>query len=799
MEQQNSLDLFSENEKYIKGRHLVTIFHNEQNLYSVIRVRVEDTNEENKDKEAVVTGYFPKIHEEETYVFYGQYKEHPKFGTQFHATHFKKEMPQTKQGVATYLSSGLFKGIGKKTAERIVETLGENAISQILQQPSLLDSIPKLAPEKAKELYDSLLEHQGLEQVMIGLNQYGFGPQISMKIYQAYKEETLKIIQENPYQLIEAVEGIGFGRADELGSQLGIKGNHPDRIKAGCLYVLEQECLQNGHVYCDAADLLEEVKRLLEDSQPNEISYQDISSELIKLEEESKIVGENKRVYMPSLYFSEKGIVTNIQQVLEQKEYAEQFPESEFLMALGELEERLDVQYAPSQKEAIQTALMSPMMILTGGPGTGKTTVIKGIVELYAELHGCSLDPHAYKKEEPFPILLTAPTGRAAKRMSESTGLPAMTIHRLLGMTGQENLDNEDEREIEGKLIIVDEMSMVDTWLAHQLLKALPVQIQVIFVGDEDQLPSVGPGQVLKDLLKSGTIPTVQLTDIYRQAEGSSIIELAHEIKKGQLPSDLIKPQRDRSFIRCQSSQIAEAVEKVVKNAKQKGYTAKDIQVLAPMYRGPAGIDNLNRILQEIFNANPDGKRKELKFGDVKYRIGDKVLQLINQPEQHVFNGDMGEIISIFYAKENTEKQDMVIVAFEGTEVTYTRADLNQITHAFCCSIHKSQGSEFPIVILPVVKSYYRMLRRNLLYTAITRSKQFLILCGEESAFRIGIEREDDQKRKTSLFEKLTAVTPAESVNEAESDMPTFLKEESMHLIDPMIGMENVSPYDFVD
>src|SRR5690606_20831851 len=392
----------------------------------------------------------------------------------------------------------------------------------------------------------------------------------------------------------------------------------------------------------------------------------------------------------------------------------------------------------------IKTALTNPMMILTGGPGTGKTTVIKGIVELYAELHGCSLDPTTYKKEEPFPILLAAPTGRAAKRMAESTELPAMTIHRLLGMTGQEQLDSDDERQIEGKLIIVDEMSMVDTWLAHQLLKALPDEIQVIFVGDEDQLPSVGPGQVLKDILRSQVIPTVQLTDIYRQKEGSSIIDLAHEIKKGIIPDNLLQPQKDRTFIRCQSSQIAEVVEKVVVNAKKKGYSAKDVQVLAPMYRGPAGIDNLNVILQEIFNPNSDGKRKEIQFGDVKFRIGDKVLQLVNQPEQNVFNGDMGEIISILYAKENTEKQDMIIVSFEGTEVTYTRSDLNQITHAFCCSIHKSQGSEFPIVILPVVRSYYRMLRKNLLYTAITRSKQSLILCGEESAFKIGIERKDD-------------------------------------------------------
>ncbi|MBS4176241.1 SF1B family DNA helicase RecD2 [Lederbergia citrea] len=797
MEGQNSLDLFSEHEKYIKGRHLVTIFHNEQNLYSVVRIRVDETNEETKDKEAVITGYFPKIHEQETYIFYGQYKDHPKFGLQFHAKHFKKEMPKTKQGVVTYLSSDLFKGIGKKTAERIVDALGENAISQILGNPSLLDSIPKLGPETAKELYDTLLEHQGLEQVMIGLSQYGFGPQISMKIYQVYKDEALTTLQKNPYQLIEDVEGIGFGRADELGSQLGITGNHPDRIKAGCLFVLEQECMQNGHVYLEAADLLERVKILLEDSQPVEIPFQDISTEVIKLEEEGKIIGEEKRIYMPSLFFSEKGIVTNIHRIMEQNEYADQFPESEFLIALGELEDRLGVQYAPSQKEAIQTALMSPMMILTGGPGTGKTTVIKGIVELYAELHGCSLDPHSYKKEEPFPILLAAPTGRAAKRMAESTGLPAMTIHRLLGMTAQDGYDSEDERQVEGKLLIVDEVSMVDTWLAHQLLKALPNHIQVIFVGDEDQLPSVGPGQVLKDLLRSEVIPTVQLTDIYRQAEGSSIIELAHEIKKGLTPPDLIKPQADRSFIKCQGAQIGEVVEKVVKNAKKKGYTAKDIQVLAPMYRGPAGIDNLNMILQEIFNPNSDKKRKELSFGDVKYRIGDKVLQLVNQPEQNVFNGDMGEVISILYAKENTEKQDMVIVSFEGTEVTYTRADLTQITHAFCCSIHKSQGSEFPIVILPVVRSYYRMLRRNLLYTAITRSKQFLILCGEESAFRIGIERKDDQQRKTSLYEKLALNHT--SFQESGDTEPEVLTEETLMMINPMVGMENVSPYDFMD
>jgi exodeoxyribonuclease V alpha subunit len=800
LNQQDSLDLFVEQEKFIKGRHLVTIFHNVQNLYTVLRIRVEETNDQYEDKEAVITGYFPKIHEQETYIFFGEFKDHPKFGTQFHASHFRKDIPQTKQGVVAYLSSEMFKGIGKKTAEKVVETLGENAISKILNQPSLLDSVPKLPPEKAKLLYDTLMEHQGLEQVMVALNQYGFGPQLSMRIYQAYKEETLEAIQKNPYQLVEDIEGIGFGRADELGYQLGISGNHPDRIKAACLYVLYSDCMQNGHVFVQALDLLEKVQKILEENKRDHIEFTNISNEIIMLEEEGKIVVEEKKIYLPSLFYAEKGLVSSIDRILKQTEYEDQFPESEFLLALGNLEERLNVQYAPTQKDAIQTALMSPMLILTGGPGTGKTTVIKGIVELYSELHGCSLEPKDYhKKGEPFPILLCAPTGRAAKRMSESTGLPAVTIHRLLGFNGTEGFDHDESSPLEGKIIIVDESSMVDIWLANQLFKALPENIQVILVGDEDQLPSVGPGQVLKDLLKSETIPTVRLTDIYRQAEGSSIIDLAHQIKKGLLPEDISIQQHDRSFIKCNQTQLAQVIEKVALNAKKKGYSAKDIQVLAPMYRGPAGIDRLNVILQEIFNANPDGTRKEMAFGDVLYRIGDKVLQLVNQPESNVFNGDIGEIISIFYARENTEKQDMVIVSFEGIEVTYTRQDLNQITHAYCCSVHKSQGSEFPIVILPISRSYYRMLRRNLIYTAITRSKNFLILCGELEALRIGVGKADEEKRQTTLCDKLQNAIPSISHAVKEGDQsPIISYEEELMNADPLIGMENVSPYDFM-
>jgi exodeoxyribonuclease V alpha subunit len=784
---QESADLFGENERYVKGLVKVVIFHNEQNLYSVLKVRVHETSENFEDKEITVTGYFPLLHEDDTYTFFGTLTNHPKFGLQFQTERFRKEIPQTKEGIIQYLSSDLFKGIGKKTAEAIVEKLGESAISKILQNPAILDDIPKVNKDKAKQLVEALVSHQGLEQIMIALNQFGFGPQLAMKIYQAYQDQTLTMIQENPYQLVHDVEGIGFIRADQLGQQLGISGKSSERIRAACLYNIEQLSLQEGHVYLTQEQLIVKTRELLNHSNQEPIHDTDIATEIITLGTEKKIMIEEERAYLPSLYYAEQSLVKNIHKVLDQTEYNDLFPESEFLLSLGKLEERMSVQYAPTQKEAIQKALMSPMLLLTGGPGTGKTTVIKGIVELYADLHGCSLDPKDYKKEEPFPILLVAPTGRAAKRMSEATGMPAVTIHRLLKWNGADGFEHDEDNPIAGKLLIVDEGSMVDIWIAHQLFKALPDQIQVIMVGDEDQLPSVGPGQVLRDLLASKIIPTVRLTDIYRQAEGSSIIELAHDIKQGKLPQNITVPTSDRSFIQCSQSQMKEVIEKVIKSAINKGYTAKDIQVLAPMYRGPAGIDQLNKLLQELFNPKTPGKR-EMKFGEVIYRNGDKILQLVNQPESNVYNGDIGEIVSIFYAKENTEKEDMIIVSFEGIEVTYTKQDFNQFTHAFCCSIHKSQGSEFPIVVLPIVKGYFRMLRRNLIYTAITRSKRSLVLCGERDALQMGISNSDSSERQTSLMLKLSGSI---EIDELQKELPFPVQ-------DANIGMENVTPYDFM-
>ncbi len=428
-----------------------------------------------------------------------------------------------------------------------MEALGERAITRIVEDRSTLKQVPKLTKEKADLLYQQLMEHQGIEQVLMTLTKYGFGLELSLKIYQVYKTQALDVIQNNPYQLISDVEGIAFRRADQLGAATGITGNHPDRIRAGCLFLLQELCLQEGHMFLPEHELIPQVERLLS-SPSHKVSADEISGQLVSIVEESKVMIEEERIYLNSLYFAEKGIVSSVRRLLD-SEIEDVFPEAEFLKMLGELEEELSITYAPSQKDAIQTALSHPLMILTGGPGTGKTTVIKGIVEGYARLHGISLDPKSYTRSNPFPLLLVAPTGRAAKRLSEATGLPATTIHRLLGWKGGNGGFEKDEFEpLHGQLLIVDEVSMVDSWLANQLLKSVPSGMQVVLVGDQDQLPSVGPGQVLKDFLDSRIIPTTSLTDIYRQAEGSSIIELAHSMKEGKVPPDLTEAHPDRRF-----------------------------------------------------------------------------------------------------------------------------------------------------------------------------------------------------------------------------------------------------------
>ncbi|MDL4841449.1 SF1B family DNA helicase RecD2 [Aquibacillus rhizosphaerae] len=761
-----------ERNSFIKGELVHTIFENEAEHFSIAKIKILDTNEAFEESEMVIKGYFTRLDPSEIYLFYGSVIEHKKFGKQYQVDHYQRFVPDTKDGLVAYLSSDLFYGIGKKTAEKIVDYLGETAVSKILNDSSVLDKVPGLTKDRAAQLKQGLKEHQGFEHVVVHLSKYGFGLKMAQKIYQAYKQDAIEILHKNPYQYVFDIEGFGFLRADEVAKQNDIPLNHPSRIQAGCIYVLHHS-LQNGHVFLPIKQHIIEVDQLI-NGQMYDISFDDISREILELNEQKKVIVVDSNVYLPSLYFAESGFCSQIKRIVE-KEQETQVSSAELMKIVGSIEEEESLSYGREQFQAIEKALSSKLMILTGGPGTGKTTVIKGIIKSYGEIHDLSLDQKDYDENKTYPFVLAAPTGRAAKRINESTGLPAVTIHRLLGWNGHESFEKDENNPLSGQLLVIDEFSMVDTWLAYQLFKAIPTDMQVLIVGDEDQLPSVGPGQVLSDLLTSGQVPSVKLEEVYRQKEGSKIIQLAHEIKKNQCTMDSIVKEADFNFIACREQHVVDVVIQIVQKAHEKGVDLKDLQVLAPMYRSHAGIHRINEEIQKVVNPNSKQKR-EIRTKDMIFRTGDKVIQLVNQPEDGVFNGDIGEITAIFQEDESSEQVEQVIVLFDEKEVAYERKDLNNLMHAYCTSIHKSQGSEFPIVVIPVVPGYRRMLRKNLLYTAITRSKKSLILCGDKQAFIQGVREEDTNKRYSALSDQLIKMLniSKESIETEEEELSPY-------------------------
>ncbi|CDZ99922.1 ATP-dependent RecD-like DNA helicase [Metalysinibacillus saudimassiliensis] len=779
---------------FVEGEVNRVVFHNEETLYTVLSLRVTDTDAPtiSRKQDLTVVGSFLAIEKEEMYRFTGYAKTHARYGDQFSADTFEKQLPTSRLSLVRYLSSDLFPGIGIKTAEMIIDKVGDNTLQRILQDGDVLDAVPRLTDEKKQMIITNVQENIGVSHILLKLQEYGIGNKDSIKVYETYRADTLKVVEDNPYRLIEDIKGIGFDKADKIGKSLHFAHEDTRRIEAALIAALN-EAVTTDHIYAEASEVVARAQQLaaIQDAEL-------FTATLERLIDEGALCGEETRVYPKGLYYSEVGIAHKIISLLMDNENAPSFVNSDVYAAIGEVEEKLEVKYATTQAEAIATAVESALMILTGGPGTGKTTVVRGIVEVYAALHELPLDPaHYAAKNEAFPIVLAAPTGRAAKRLAESTGLPAMTIHRLLGFTGQEE-EEGSERAVTGKLLIVDEFSMVDTWLAYQLLKALPEDMQVIFVGDEDQLPSVGPGQVLRDLLQSKQVPVIELTEVFRQASHSSIIRLAHEIKQGAVPADITAKTPDRSFIPANTPDIANRVTRIIKRALDTGQSIEDIQVLAPIYRGPAGIDHLNREIQAVVNPRTTAKPKEVIYGDTTYRVGDKVLQLVNQPESNVFNGDMGRVTHIILAKESADKKEQMVVSFSGIEVTYERADLSQLTLAYCCSVHKAQGSEFATVIMPVVNDYYRMLNRNILYTGITRAQRFLILCGDPNAFQKGLRRADTLARRTSLTARLAIIDQvAEQVVQATTEIN--LTAVNYQHISPMIGMEGVRPEDFME
>lgn len=793
--QQGELTLFDENEKqgHLTGMVQSIFFEAPASFYKVAVVSIEQTDLE-LGAEVTITGNFPELVEGNSYYFKGKIVTHPKYGQQFQVLSYKPAVLASKKGVVAYLASDHFVGIGEKTAQKIVAQLGEDAIELLLKDPAKIEELGLTAKQK-ESLLTGLKEDNGTEQALIGLSSLGFSDNMAAKIFEKYHEKTLDILHQDPYRLAYEIEGIGFGRADQIALELGFGATDPVRLKGALFESILQLSLQEGNTYTSGEELLRKTLDLLENSRPEKIEPELIADQLLQLGEAGQVIAEEGRIYLKRYYYAEYESAQNLQRLMEQPKL-ELVNETDLKKALAQIETKQGITYGSSQKEAILQAVASPVFLLTGGPGTGKTTIINGIVQLFAKIHELDLSESRH-----VPILLAAPTGRAAKKMSESTGLPASTIHRLLGLNGREEQLSEETKELDGELLIVDETSMVDTALLNLLLQSIPDQMQVIFVGDKNQLPSVGPGQVFSDMLASEALPKKELEKIYRQGDGSTIISLAHAVKNGVVSKDLLQKTGDRSFIPCQAHQVKDVVQKVVLAALKKQNKKDDIQLLAPMYRGEAGIDQLNLLLQELLNPKK-ANTKELTSGSNVFRINDRVLHLVNDPENNIFNGDIGKVVGIETGK-NGQANDKLIVAFDEQEVEFERKALHNLTLAYCMSIHKSQGSEFPIVILPLVRQYSRMFARNLLYTALTRAKDKLILLGEPKAFADCIQTVA-LNRRTTLKERLQELfnisAEAESKEVTVPKTPKFiLTPELIEQIDPMIGMGASSPYDFLN
>ena len=705
------------------------VFHNEDNSYSIARLLTED------EDIVTIVGYFPKISEDVIYEFEGGWTKHPQYGEQLKVESFKKAEKQSKSGLISYLSSSFFTGIGPKTAEKIVELLGEQAITKIIEDPSVLKKV-KLSSVRIAKFHQQLQENQTNEHILVTLYGYDLSARLAMKLLNKYHMLTIEKLEENPYRLIDDIDGIGFIKADEIAQKLGIAKSDLRRIKAAISYALEHIAYQNGDLYLTFDQLKKQTDSILG------LEF-DIDEAIKALLEEKRIVIEDERYYLALSYYTE---IKLAEKITELNITQDQFIDQTYIKTLIDaVEIKKNITYTKVQKEAILNALTHKVSIITGGPGTGKTTIIDGLLEVYRIYHKLDFkDPSIYEK-----IACLAPTGRAAKRMKELLNIQTSTIHRHLGYNYEGIFAYDESHLLPQDLIIIDESSMIDLFLASRLFEAIKNDAQVIIVGDVDQLPSVGPGQILSDLIESKKIEVVKLDEIHRQAKDSNIISLARAVNLQQLTYDDLESGNDVYLYHAQQQKIQATIVKQIQGALQKGYSiVDDIQVLAPMYKGELGIDRFNEILQDHFNKD---KKHKLIYKDKVFYEGDKVIQLVNDPKRLIMNGDIGVIKSI---TTNEEKETFVIVTFDDNDVLYEKQDLDEINLAYAISIHKSQGSEYKIVMIPMVKSYMHMLKKELIYTAITRAKQYLIILGDMKLL-IYAANHLSNKRQTTLALRL--------------------------------------------
>lgn len=733
-------------ENYIMGNFRQVIFESDKG-YIIGLFKVKKTDIESmKDyvnKTITFTGYFHELTINENYYFKGEESFHQKYGFQFNVKEYERVKPDDKDGIVEFLSSDLFKGVGEKLAIKIVETLGEQALELILEDKSNLLLVPKMTQKKADSIFDTLSKYEESHKTIVYLTDLGFVMRDALLIFNKYKNNTLSVIEHNIYTIIDDIEEINFKKLDSIAIKMDNTYDSIERIKACTYYIMGDLTFKTGDTYLYREDIYDALIKYLR----FEIDYDYFNEILEELAAENKINISDDKYYLSDIYEGTDNIINKIN-YLNNKSHKKYTNINSYI---AELEEYNGIKYNDKQIMAIKKALENNILIITGGPGTGKTMIIKAIVEIYRKLNKFN------EKELISTVALLAPTGRASKRLSESTNLPASTIHRFLKWNRESNTFNVNEYNPDfSNLIIVDEVSMIDIELMNNLLKGLTNNIKLILVGDYNQLPSVGPGMLLKDLIDSEVVDTVKLDVLYRQKENSYIPILADEIRSDNL-GDFLSTKDDYTFLTCNSASIISNLKKICKQTIDKGYDYKREQIMAPMYAGINGIDNLNKELQSIFNPASKDK-KEVKYGDVIYREGDKVLQLVNDPDNNVFNGDIGIIYSIKSNNQSKSGKIEVYIDFDGNMVIYQVKDLVNIKHGFIISIHKAQGSEFDLVIIPICRSYYRMLYKKLIYTGITRAKNKLIIIGEPDAFVQSVNSNNEQIRKSDMVEKLRKV-----------------------------------------
>lgn len=723
---------------FIKGNYKRSIFEGKTG-YIVGLFRITDTNIKDLNdyinKTITFTGYFHELNETDNYMFYGNIIEHEKYGRQFQVESYERVKPEEKDSIIEFLSSGLFKGIGEKKAKNIVDVLGKDTLKIILENPSNLILIPTITEKNIDILHNTLKEYESSYEVILYLNEMGFSQRESMIIYNTYKKETKNIINKDIYSITNKIPEINFKKIDKIALQNGMDSSSILRVKASIIYIINEISFVYGHSYVYKEELINYIPRVLGVSIDDELLNDSIKSLLIDMEIEEK----EDRYYLKDMYLAEIYIVKRLRSLSNEPDNKIKNIDEK----IKELENNLNIKYNEEQKEAIKNSFIKNFLIITGGPGTGKTTIMRAITEIYRMNN--NIPYHKFVEK----IALLAPTGRASKRMSEATNLPAYTIHRFLKWQKESNKFQVNEyNKSNVEFVIIDESSMIDTYLMDSLLRGLHSNCKIIMVGDSDQLPSVGPGQVLYDLISSDMLPVIQLKELYRQGKDSNIIQLAYDIKNKDINTSIFNKEEDLTFISCNDNEVMNNILEISNTYKDLSY--KKIQILAPMYKGINGIDNINKNVQEIFNSKSKNK-KEYKIGEVLFRENDKVIQLTNMPDENVYNGDLG---LIDYIKSNPKKE--IYIDFDGNEVKYTPANFINFRQAYSISIHKAQGSEFDIVIIPLVKGYNKMLYNKLIYTGVTRAKEKLYLIGDLEALNIAVNNNKENLRRTTIKEYLT-------------------------------------------